>query len=302
MMATTITANTPSYEGYYYARIIFISNVPYYVDDDRYIRPIPPRLHDHFRRYPYNTLGRAPVFSPDREVRDGYPVSSIIYLDGVPYHVGNDRNAQPLPERLQPRFRYTPNQGNAPAHDNRRQQFEPRDDLRKNEPPAFGQDRRQDRGQDLDSDRHRDELGPIGPDHERPDRGHVEQPPIERGPREGGRDASVDSKGRLILSPEPGSQQLRQDRPNAGASPTGTTKDTGRDRNGNRPQAVDDSAKKKADKKEADKNKSRDGKKDKKGDSTQADDGSKNDNSKKSRDSRDGDPGSNDRGNSNRRD
>jgi hypothetical protein len=284
---------TPSYEGYYYARIIFISNVPYYVDDDRRIRPIPPRLHDHFRRYSYNTLARPPVFSRDREVRDGYPVSSIIYLDGVPYHVGNDRKAQPLPERLRPRFRYTPsNQGSAPAHDNRPQHFDQRDNGRNNEQPAFNQNQ--------GNDRNRDEHG----QNER-DRNRLEQPPpFDRGQREGVRDAPADTNGRTTPSPEPRSPFLRQAQPDAGGSQADTTNSKIRSIMGNRQQAIDDLAKKKTDKKEAAKKdvakkESGNGKKDKKGESTQADDNSGNnkDNAKKSRNGKDDDQGGNDRGN-----
>jgi len=62
---------------------------------------------------------------------------------------------------------------------------------------------------------------------------------------------------------------LRQAQPNAGGSQADTTNGKDRYLNGNRPQATDDSAKKKTDKKEADKKKSRTGKKDKKGDSTE---------------------------------
>lgn len=353
--------STPSYEGYYYARIIFIRNVPYYVDDDRYIRPIPPRLHDHFRRYPYNTLGRPPVFSRDNEVRDGYRMSRIIYLDGVPYHVENDHIAQPLPERLQQRFRYTPpaNQGNAPANGNRPQPSNRHDDGRNNEPSAYGQDR----GRDRD----RDERGPNGRERDR-----IEQPPVERGQREGGSNASADSEGRTTAFPDrrglPSRQDqpnagesradttsgterdrigqppaergrreggsdasansegratpfsdrrrllLRQDQPKAGESQADTTSGKQRDRDGNRPQAIDDTGKKKADENKADKRKSRFGKKDKpddsgnkkdkQGDGTQADDdsGDKKDNGKKPRRWKDNDQEGNDRGNSNRRD
>jgi hypothetical protein len=276
--------NTPSYEGYYYVRIIFIRNVPYYVDDDRRIRPIPPRLQDHFRRYPYNTLNRPPVFSRDREVRDGYPVSRIIYFDGVPYNVGNDRIAKPLPERLQPRFRYTPSsRGNAPAYGDRPQPpAQPpgqHDNGRNNEPPVNFRDRDRERIQ--------------------------EQQPSERGQREGGRDSSADTNGRTTPAPDDRrNQMMRQAQPDAGGSQADTTNGKDRDRNGNRPQLTDDSAKKKADKeaadkKKADKKKSRNAKKDKKDnqdkkdDGTQTDDGNdnKNDDGKKQRNGRDGDRG-----------
>lgn len=216
--------NTPSYEGYYYVRIIFIRNVPYYVDDDRYIRPIPPHLHDHFRRYPYDTLGRPPVFSRDTEVRDGYHVSRIIYFDGVPYHVENDHIAQPLPEQLHQRFKYTPaNRGS-------------------------------------DQDRNQDE-----PVLNRRDRERIEQPPFARGQREGGKDDSADTTKSV---PDQRKMPMRPDQPNAGGSHADTPSIKGRDRNGNRPQATDDSGNKKTERK-----KSRTGKKDKKGDRPQADDG-----------------------------
>jgi hypothetical protein len=229
---------TPSYEGYYYVRIIFINTVPYYVDDDRYIRPIPPRLHDHFRRYPYNTIGRPPVFSRDTEMRDGYPVSRIIYLDGVPYHVENDRNAQPLPERLRPHFRYTPSD-QANTFGNRPQDSGLHDNGRNNEPPVNARDR----------------------EHERE---RFEQPPSDHGQREGGSDAAIDSKGRMILSPE---------------TPPDHASNRGRDHNGKRPQAIEEIAKKKAEKRE-EKKKARKDKKDKKDDSIQTEDNSDDQNDK----------------------
>jgi hypothetical protein len=284
---------TPSYEGYYYARIIFIGSVPYYVDDDRNIRPIPARLHNHFRRYPYSTLARPPVFSADREVRDGYPVSRIIYLNGVPYNVGNDRNAQPLPDRLRPRFRYTPSvQGNAPPYDNRPQQFDQRNNDRSNEPPMRNQDR--DR---MDRDRmDRERMDRDRMDRDRQDRDRMAQPPVERGQREDRREAPAESKE---ISPFFGqrNQPSRQDQPNTGASHADTSSGNDRDRSGNRPQAADDSAKKKTDK-NADKNRSRDAKKAKTGDNSNADDNNKNDNGKKPRNGTDGDQQGSDSGNS----
>lgn len=271
--------NTPSYEGYYYVRIIFIRDVPYYVDDDRYIRPIPPRLHDHFRRYPYNTLGRPPVFSPDREVRDGYPVSRIIYFDGVPYNVGNDRNAQPLPERLQPRFRYTPlYQDNRPSKDYRAQ------------PPAQPPSQH-DEGRNIEPPvQFRDQ-----------DRARIQQQPFAGGQREGGNGTSFDSGGRMILSPE--THNPPQDQSNSGGSNTDNADSKARDRSSNRPQAIGDTAKMNADKKEpdkknTDKKKSRKDKKNKQDNGTKPDDGS----DKKSRNGTEGDQGGNDRFNGNRRD
>lgn len=230
---------TPSYEGYYYARIIFIRNVPYYVEDDRYIRPIPPRLYDHFRRYPYDSLGHPPMFSRDNEVRDGYRMSHIIYLDGVPYHVENDHSAQPLPEHLHQRFRYIPgNQGNAPASGNR--------------PQPFGQH---------DNDRN------IEPLVHRRDRERIEQPPLDREQREGGSGTAADAKSGTTPFFEQRRLPLRQDQPKAGESHAATPSVKERDLNANRPQTIDDSGKKKIDKK-----KSHLGKKEKKGDRPQADD------------------------------
>jgi hypothetical protein len=278
---------TPSYEGYYYVRIIFIRDVPYYVDDDRYIRPIPPHLYDHFRNYPYSTLGRTPVFSRDREVRDGYPVSRIIYLDGIPYNVGNDRKAQPLPERLQQRFRYAPaDQDKANVKPSRSPVQQ--DNGRNNEPPASALDQL---------------------------RKGMQQPPqtAVSGQREGGRDTTLDSKGRLMLSPEPRELPLRKDQPNAGRPHPDTAHAKAHDRNGNRPQTVDGAAGKQADKKPNKKledqksesqQKSGNGKKDKQGDDTRTDEGSDNnkDNGKKPRNGREEDQGNNDRGKGDRRD
>ena len=268
--------STPSYEGYYYVRIIFIRNVPYYVDDDRYIRPIPPRMYDHFRNYPYDSLGHPPEFSDDREVRDGYPVSRIIYLNGVPYNVGNDRNAQPLPKRLQPYFRYTPpNQGN-PAYGNRPQPPGQPDNGRNNAPPAFYQDR--------GADRNRDNRGPNEQDH-----GRMNQPPSDRGQSAGDRGAPADTRGWTPPPPEQRSQTLRQvqPNPNAGDSHPGSANGWVRDLNGNRPQTSDRPAKIKTDEKNADDNKSR---------------GNNEDNVKKQRQERDGEHGTNNRDNGSRSD
>ena len=132
---------TPSYEGYYYARIIFLGDIPYYVDDDRRIQPIPPRLYAHFRNYSYRTgPSRVPVFSPDREVRDGYPMSRIIYFNDTPYYVGDDRAARPVPNNLRERFRYIPYQNNAPMYGNRPQPPMIRQNEPRNGPPAYGRD------------------------------------------------------------------------------------------------------------------------------------------------------------------
>jgi hypothetical protein len=117
--------DSPSYQGYFYSQIIFIGTIPYYVGDDRIVRPIPYRYREHFRRYDYDRLRRPPAFSRDTEVRDGYPVSRIVYLNGVPYHVGDNRRAQALPNNLRDRFRYTPSrEGNFNRNDNRIERFD----------------------------------------------------------------------------------------------------------------------------------------------------------------------------------
>lgn len=251
--------STPSYEGYFYVRIIFIRNIPYYVDDNRYIRPIPPHLHDHFRRYPYSKLGRSPVFSRDSAVRDGYPMSRIIYLDGVPYHVEDNRIAQPLPERLHQRFRYTPaNQVIAPVNGNRPQDSGQHDNGRNNEAPAYGQERARNRD--------RDEPSPTIQNHKR-----IEQPPIERGQREGGNNAS-----------------------------TNNTKDNERSSNSNRPQAIESTSQEKAQS-----NQSRSSENEKQGKRSQAGDNSSSknkDNGQKTRRGKDDNQEDNKRNNGNKRD
>lgn len=135
-------SDSPSYQGYFYARIIFIGAIPYYVGDDRVVRPIPHRYREHFRRYNYGTLRRPPVFSRDTEVRDGYPVSRIVYLNGVPYHVGDNRRAQALPHNLRDRFRYTPSrEGISPRNDNRIERFDRGRDNRRIEPSGNTRER-----------------------------------------------------------------------------------------------------------------------------------------------------------------
>lgn len=214
--------SSPSYQGYYYARIIFIGSVPYYVDDDRYIRPIPPRLYDHFRRYRYDSS--PPAFSRDTEVRDGYPVSRIVYLDGTPYHVGDDRNARPLPERLQPHFGYPqPGQGDNPAYRNRLQPpgqpsygplpgrpYGRRDDGRNDRPPANVRD---------------------------PYRERFGQPPIESGPSEGAGNPHGAPGARTAPASEPRNLPPPQALPNAGPSHPGAANSPGPDPGGNRLQA-----------------------------------------------------------------
>jgi hypothetical protein len=103
-----------SYEGYYYARVVYISGVPWYVDEYRRARPIPRHLHAHFR---HSSWARSlpPRFSQDTVVRDGYPLSRIVYVNDTPHHIDDDRRARPLPTRLRSRFSYV-----TVVHDNDR--------------------------------------------------------------------------------------------------------------------------------------------------------------------------------------
>ncbi|MHB0983815.1 MAG: hypothetical protein ACYC02_10525 [Thiobacillus sp.] len=94
-----------SYEGYYYVRVVYIDGDPWYVDDYRRARPIPRHLHSHFRNSSW-TRSLPPRFSHDTGVRDGYPLSRIVYINDVPHHVDNDRRARPLSTKLRSRFSY----------------------------------------------------------------------------------------------------------------------------------------------------------------------------------------------------
>lgn len=247
--------NTPAYEGYYYARIIFIRNVPYYVDDNLYVRPIPPRYYEIFRGYPYDSLGYPLMFSPDPEVREGYPMSRIVYFDGVPYHVEKNRIAQPLPERLRPHFGYMPaNPGTPPANINRPQPFIQHDNGQHNGPPVFEPY--------PGNDRNFDERGQNGRNHER-----IEPPPFARGPREGGNSAVANPAGMPAPFPTLGEPPLHQHQPNAVESHTDTPNVGVRDPNVNRPKDIAISDKKKNDQK-----KSRHDKKDKHGNRIKTDD------------------------------
>lgn len=134
--------STPSYQGYFYVRVIFIDDTPYYVEDDRHVRPIPRHLHDHFRKSPFrNKDRRAPVFNRDSEVRDGYQMSRVIYFNNAPYYVEDGRAARPLPNHMHDRFRYSPfNQSSGRTNGDRSPPPMQRDDGRRNEPPAYGRE------------------------------------------------------------------------------------------------------------------------------------------------------------------
>lgn len=94
-----------SYEGYYYVRVVYIDGDPWYVDDYRRARPIPRHLHSHFRNSSW-TRSLPPRFSQDAGMRDGYPLSRIVYINDVPHHVDNDRRARPVSTKLRSRFSY----------------------------------------------------------------------------------------------------------------------------------------------------------------------------------------------------
>jgi hypothetical protein len=94
-----------SYEGYYYARVVYISGDPWYVDEYRRARPIPRHLHAHFRNSSW-TRSLPPRFSQDTVVRDGYHLSRIVYINDAPHHIDDDRRARPVPTKLRSRFSY----------------------------------------------------------------------------------------------------------------------------------------------------------------------------------------------------
>lgn len=94
-----------AYEGYYYVRIVYFNGVPWYVDDDLRARPVPRHLHAHYRNTSW-TRSLPPRFIDHDEVRDGYRVSRIIYINGVPHHVDDGRQVRPLPRTVRNRFDY----------------------------------------------------------------------------------------------------------------------------------------------------------------------------------------------------
>jgi hypothetical protein len=94
-----------AYEGYYYVRIVYFNGAPWYVDDDLRARPVPRHLHAHFRDTSW-TRSMPPRFHDHDEVRDGYRLSRVIYINDVPHHVDDGRHVRPLPSRLRNRFAY----------------------------------------------------------------------------------------------------------------------------------------------------------------------------------------------------
>ena len=135
--------DTPSYEGYFYVRIIFIGGIPYYVDDELQAQPIPRHLRKHFIDYPYQDLRRSPGFGRNRGEREGYSMSRIVYFNGIPYYVEENRKAQALPNNVRNRFPYTP--ANQESNERRNE--------RRDESPAFGRNRRDDDSQGYSRER-----------------------------------------------------------------------------------------------------------------------------------------------------
>lgn len=100
-----VVYETDAYEGYYYVRIVYLNGVPWYVDEDLHARPVPPHLRGQFRHASW-VRSAPPRFSRDPRVRDGYALSRIVYINGAPYHVDDDRRVRPIPSRLRSRFAY----------------------------------------------------------------------------------------------------------------------------------------------------------------------------------------------------
>jgi hypothetical protein len=148
-----------AYEGYYYVRIVYLGGVPWYVDEDLQARPVPPHLRGHFR---YGTWARSapPRFGRDDGVRDGYRLSRIVYIDGVPHHVDEGRHARPIPARLRSRFSYDsvarhdgsgrrPGERSAPPFarsGNEARSFPPATVRERQQAPAYGADNAPGRG------------------------------------------------------------------------------------------------------------------------------------------------------------
>ena len=97
--------DTDFYEGYYYVQIIYIDGEPWYVDDYRRAHPIPPHLRSHFRNSSW-ARSLPPRFGRDDDMRDGYPLSRIVYVNDVPVYVDDDLRARPLPSHLRNEFPY----------------------------------------------------------------------------------------------------------------------------------------------------------------------------------------------------
>lgn len=130
-----------AYEGYYYVRIVYINGDPWYVDDYRRARPVPRKLYGHFRNTAW-TRSLPPRFADDDEVRDGYRVSRIVYINDVPHYVDDDHRARPVPPRVRNRFSYvTVVKGDDRGRGERPMQPGFGRGPERRMPPAFGQER-----------------------------------------------------------------------------------------------------------------------------------------------------------------
>lgn len=218
--------DTDSYQGYYYVRIIYISGTPWYVDDYRRVRPIPRHLHSHFQ---HSTWVRSlpPRFAREREMRDGYDISRIVYINDVPHYVDDDRRSRPVPDRLRSRFDYrvvVPQQGGDRRGDDRRgddrsqppQRYDDRD--ARPVPPAHGRD--QERQEAPAYGRERERVTPPQSRTETTPRRTEEQ---ERSREERGRQVPVGRDGRSAPT------GVEQDR-GKNQTVTQPTKPTGEDR------------------------------------------------------------------------
>jgi hypothetical protein len=161
-----------AYEGYYYVRIVYLNGVPWYVDDDLRARPVPGHLRSRFR-YSSWTRSLPPSFGRDSGERDGYRLSRIVYINGIPHNVDADRRARPIPPGLRSRFSYG---SVARFDDNGRRPGERPVPPQYGEetrpaPPAYGRERREPAGYEADSmsrrgmppERMREETRPLPP-------------------------------------------------------------------------------------------------------------------------------------------
>lgn len=148
--------DTDAYDGYFYVQIIYIDGEPWYVDDYRRAHPIPPHLRSHFRNASW-ARSLPPRWGHDDEMRDGYRISRIVYVNDVPQYVDDDRRARPLPAQVRSRFTYQevvtprdagPNGGERRPMSQPRYDNEPRPalppsggDVNRPQPPAYGRER-----------------------------------------------------------------------------------------------------------------------------------------------------------------
>ncbi len=150
--------DTDAYGGYFYVQIIYIDGEPWYVDDYRRAHPIPPHLRSHFRNASW-ARSLPPRWGRDNEVRDGYRLSRIVYVNDAPVYVDDDRRARPLPAQVRSRFTYqevvTPRdagrdggerpQPQPPRYDNAPRPLPPSSGRERDrpEPPAYGREQRE---------------------------------------------------------------------------------------------------------------------------------------------------------------